>query len=309
MSKSNQQYWAKREEEAIKHRIADDERMAKELEKMYKMALKDIHKDIAEFYMKYAIKGGMTIQEAQKLASEMDVKEFAQYAKEYVKTKDFSPKANEELGLYNLKMKISRLELLEEQINMHLCSLYDDTTGYLYRQFNKAAYDQTKEQAGILGATSVLTRKDVEAIVNASFKVGTFSDNIWADKNKLKDKLMKSVVQSIVLGKHPDSLGGQFAKDMNVGLNSAKRILCTEVGQIQIAQQKANYIENDIDYYQIIREPGACKHCVNMGEDAKSIDGAPKYKVSELQPGVNAPLFHPYCRCSTIPVVDKYFKN
>lgn len=304
MSKSNKQYWAEREEEAIKRRTEEDERMAKELEKIYAQALKDIRKDIADFYVKYATKNGLTIQEAQKLASKMDVKEFAEQAKAYVKNKDFSDKANEELALYNLKMKISRLDLLEEQINMHLCGLYNDTTAYLYEKFNQAAIDEAKHQSGILGETTHLNPSVVMEIVNGSFKVGDFSDNVWADKNALKKRLAQAVTQSIVLGKHPNALAGQFAKDMKSSLASAKRILRTEIGQVQMAQQKANYKENGVKYYQIIREPGACEHCKNMGNDSSTIDDAPKFKVSEMQSGVNAPLFHPNCRCSTIPVIE-----
>lgn len=304
MSKSNQQYWAEREEEAIKRRIQSDKEMERELEKLYSQSLKDIRKDIADFYVKYAVKNGLTIQEAQKLASKMDVKEFAEQAKKYVKAKDFSDKANEELELYNLKMKISRLDLLEEQINMHLCGLYSDTTGYLYEKFNQAAIDEAREQAGILGETTPLSRKSVEKVVNGSFKVGDFSDNIWADKNKLKDELMKSVTQSIVLGKHPNALAGELAKNMGSSLSSAKRILRTEIGQIQIAQQMDCYEKNGVKYYQIIREPGACEKCKNMGNDSVTIDNAPVFKVSEMQSGVNAPLFHPNCRCATIPFVE-----
>lgn len=304
MSKSNQQYWAKREEEAIKRRIQSDDEMERELERLYSQALRDIRKDIADFYVKYAGKNGLTIQEAQKLASKMDVKEFAEQAKEYVKNKDFSDKANEELELYNLKMKISRLELLEEQINMRLCGLYNDTTEYLYEKFNQAAIDQAREQAGILGEATYLSQKAVEEVVNGSFKVGNFSDNIWADKNELKRALMKSVTQSIVLGKHPNALAGEFAKNMNSSLFSAKRILRTEIGQVQIAQQKASYKENGVKYYQVIREPGACEKCKAIGNDSSTIDDAPKFKVSEMQSGINAPLFHPNCRCSTIPVIE-----
>lgn len=303
MSKSNQQYWAERELDAIKVRMKSDEEAKEELIKIYKRALKAIQNDINGFYVRYATRNGLTIQEAQKLAAKMDVEEFAEQAKEYVKTRDFSDQANEELALYNLKMKISRLELLEQQINLNLCGLYDETDKYMKEQFNQSAYDETKRQAGILGEATQLTNKQVMQVVNASFKVGDFSDNIWADKRQLQKNLMNAITRSITLGENPRKLASDFAKEMNTSTNNAVRILRTEIGQVQIAQQKANYEENNIEYYQIIREPGACKHCIEMGNDAKTIDNAPKFKVSELVVGVNAPLFHPNCRCSTVPVV------
>lgn len=303
MSKSNQQYWAERELDAIKVRMKSDEEAKQELIKIYKRALKAIQNDINGFYVRYATRNGMTIQEAQKQASKMDVEEFAEQAKEYVKTRDFSDQANEELALYNLKMKISRLELLEQQINLNLCGLYDETDKYMKEKFNQSAYDETERQAGILGEATQLTDQQVMQVVNASFKVGDFSDNIWADKRQLQKNLMNTITRSITLGENPRKLASDFAKEMNTSANNAVRILRTEIGQVQIAQQKANYEENNIEYYQIIREPGACTRCVEMGNDSQTIDDAPKFKVSELVVGVNAPLFHPNCRCSTVPVV------
>lgn len=308
MSKFNQQYWADRELEAIKNRITDDERMKHELSAIYKRASRDIEREIYNFYARYASREGITIQEAQKRASKMDVEAFAERAKQYVKEKDFSDKANEELALYNLKMKVSRLELLSEQLNLVLTGLYDEQTGYLYDKFNEVARIEAKRQAGILGEGTQLSQKDLEAVVNGSFKVGDFSDNIWADKDALRVKLMQQVTRSIVMGEHPTKLARKLVDELGVSQRNAVRILRTEVGQIQIAQQEANYKENGIEYYQIIREPGACKYCRQMGEDSESINGAPKYKVSEMVPGVNAPLFHPNCRCSTIPVVKYPYK-
>ena len=308
MAKTNKQYWADRELEAIKNRITDDEKMKRELEAIYKTASRDIDREIYNFYARYATREGITIQEAQKRASRMDVEAFAERAKQYVKEKDFSDKANEELALYNLKMKVSRLELLSEQLNLILTGLYDEQTSYLYGQFNEAARKEAERQAGILGKGTQLSRKDLEAVVNGSFKVGDFSDNIWADKDALRTKLMQQVTQSIIMGEHPTKLAGKLADELGVSRRNAVRILRTEVGQVLIAQQAENYRENGIEYYQIIREPSACKYCKQMGEDSESIDGAPKYKVSEMVQGVNAPLFHPNCRCSTVPVVKYPYK-
>lgn len=304
MSKSNQRYWAEREEKNIRNRIHDDEIMKKKLTKLYQDALKEIEATINDFYVKYATNRGITVKEAQKRVSKMDVVKFSEKAKEYVKNKDFSDKANEELALYNLKMKINRLELLSEELNLLLCDLYNDTEKYLYEQFNKAAYEEVQRQAGLLGNSVQLTAEQLSVVVDNYFDVGDFSDNIWANKRRLLDKLNQTINRSITRGENPRKLAGQFAKEMNSSLASALRILRTEIGRVQIAQQKQNYEEYDIKYYQIITEPTACAKCKEFGNSHETIDDAPKYKVSDLMVGINAPVFHPNCRCSTIPVVD-----
>ncbi|WP_221627786.1 hypothetical protein, partial [Proteus mirabilis] len=105
----------------------------------------------------------------------MDVKRFERKAKEYVKNKDFSPQANKELKIYNLVMRVSRLELLKSQIGLELITLFDELDKWGYSQLSEAAKDEYLRQAGILGETvkenySSMVRK----IVNASFKSSEF---------------------------------------------------------------------------------------------------------------------------------------
>lgn len=304
MSKSNQQYWADREQDLIKHRIKDDKKMDKELEKLYKQALDDIDKQVNAFYGKYADKYGLTMEQARKIVNKTDVVKFANKAKEYVKNRDFSDRANKELELYNLKMRISRLELLEWEFNLMLTDLYNETEKYLVEQFYNAAQKEVERQAGILGKTVVMSKEDIMNLVNAGFPIGDFSDNIWKDKQRLQKELSRIIRQAIMLGESSQKRAGELAKACNSSMYSARRILRTEVGQIQIAQQKSSYEQHGVEMYQIITEPMGnrpCELCSRFGNPGSSIDGAPIYKVSEMMSGINAPLFHPNCRCSTVP--------
>lgn len=304
MSKSNQQYWADREQDLIKHRIKDDKKMDKELEKLYKKALDDIDKQVNAFYGKYADKYGLTMEQARKIVNKTDVVKFANKAKEYVKNRDFSDRANKELELYNLKMRISRLELLEWEFNLMLTDLYNETEKYLVEQFYNAAQKEVERQAGILGETVVMSKEDIMNLVNAGFPIGDFSDNIWKDKQRLQKELSRIIRQAIMLGESSQRRARELAKACNSSMYSARRILRTEVGQIQIAQQKSSYEQHGVEMYQIITEPMGnrpCELCSRFGNPGSSIDDAPIYKVSEMVSGINSPLFHPNCRCSTVP--------
>lgn len=309
MTKSNQQYWADREQDLIKHRIKDDKQMDKELEKLYKQALDDIDKQVNEFYGKYADKYGLTMEQAKKIVNKTDVVKFANKAKEYVKNKDFSDRANKELELYNLKMRISRLELLDWEFNLMLTDLYNQTEKYLVDQFYNAAQKEVERQAGILGETVIMSKEDIMDLVNAGFPIGDFSDNIWKDKQKLQKELSRIIRQAITLGESSQKRARELAKACDSSMYSARRILRTEVGQVQIAQQKSSYEQHGVEMYQIITEPQRnkpCSICSRFGESGGEIDDAPIYKVSDMISGVNAPLFHPNCRCSTVPYLPEY---
>ncbi|KTE93917.1 phage head morphogenesis protein, partial [Staphylococcus aureus] len=61
------------------------------------MMIKRIEKEINAFIVKYGDFAGVTLQEAQKIIDEFDVKAFQEEAKRLVENKDFSDRANEEL--------------------------------------------------------------------------------------------------------------------------------------------------------------------------------------------------------------------
>jgi hypothetical protein len=101
---NSRDYWLKREEEALKHRITDEKEYQKEIQQIYQNMLDACQKEIESFYAKYASAEGISIAEAKKRVSKHDVKAFERKAAKYVKEKDFSDKANEELRLYNATM-------------------------------------------------------------------------------------------------------------------------------------------------------------------------------------------------------------
>lgn len=101
-------------------------RYDKNVKEIYRRMLYDAQKEIESFYGRYASKEGITINEAKKRVSRMDVEAFSKTAKRMVETKDFSPQANAALRLYNLTMKVNRLELLKARIGLRLVDGFDE---------------------------------------------------------------------------------------------------------------------------------------------------------------------------------------
>ena len=111
--KTNAVYWKLRDEELknIVKEITYDEAYKKKLADLYKVAMADIQKDIDADLMRYAAKENLSLADAKKKISRLDMETFAAKAEKYVKEKDFSDIANEELRLYNVTMRTNRLEL------------------------------------------------------------------------------------------------------------------------------------------------------------------------------------------------------
>lgn len=68
-------------------------RYDKNVKEIYSRMLYDAQKEIEAFYGRYASQEGITISEAKKRVSGMNVEDFSKMAKRMVETKDFSPQA------------------------------------------------------------------------------------------------------------------------------------------------------------------------------------------------------------------------
>lgn len=291
-------YWRKREEKWIKQQIKEDAKQSKIIAEKYQKALDQIEKEISANWERFAGKEGVTLSDAKKMALEMDVKAFARKAKEYVKNKDFSKTANDELRLYNVTMRTSRLELLKSQIGLELIALSDDVDKYTAETLTKTGLKEAERQAGILGETVFSNYKTfVESVAFGSFQGATFSERIWGNNGALKADLDRLLVRSITQGRNPRELARELRNLFDSSKYEAERLMRTETARVQIEVQKKSYLENDVEEFEFVAEPSACSLC-------KPLDGK-TFKVSKMQSGLNASPMHPNCRCSTVPYMDR----
>lgn len=295
---SSKNYWREREERQRKLNIKNEAEYQKKLDDIYADMLENIEKEINGFYVKYAKSEGITMAEAKKRISEIDIEAYAKKAKRYVKNKDLSKKANDEMRYYNAAMKINRLELLKANIGMHLVGGYDELEKIFGDAFTQRTEEEMRKQAGILGKTIQNNGEKAEVIVNASYKNATWSERIWAHQSMLKSEIDKLLQEGLIQGKHPSVLARHLEKRFGVSASNAMRLMVTELARVQTEAQKQSFIQNGFEEYEYIacEKADACNQC-------RSLDGK-VFKVEDMMPGENAPPMHPYCHCSTAAHMD-----
>lgn len=298
----HQEYWAKREEEALKHYITDEKEYKKEIDRIYSEMLDNCQKEINAFYGKYADKEGITLAEAKKRVSKLDIAAYERKAKRYVKDKDFSAKANEEMRLYNLTMKVNRLEMLKANIGLEMIKGHDELEKFMGGILQGRAEDELKRQAGILGKTITNNAKAAHAIANASYKNATFSDRVWLYHDEMKADLSKMLKSGLIQGKNPNVLARELEKYVNGDAKggakfNAERLMRTELARVQTAAQKQSFERNGFEEYTFLANSGCCGSC-------QALNGK-HFKVANMMPGENAAPLHPFCRCSVAAYSDR----
>ncbi|GKS56395.1 minor capsid protein [Enterococcus mundtii] len=303
----SQDYFVKREKAWQEQQIKDDKKRMNEIKKRLQYAQDAIQKEIDAQWDSFSNGQKITRSEAMKRANEMDVKAFARKAKKYVKEKDFSPTANKELKLYNLTMRVNRLELLKANIGLELIATFNDMDKYFSGELTSAGLKELQRQAGILEMTIAKSgyAKLVEQVINSSFRAdgfATFSERLWMYQAELKADLDKLLVRSVTLGRNPKQLAPELKRFLtekgreNTRFNT-ERLMVTETTRVQIGIQERSYRDADITKYTFISEPSACRLCLPLNGKVFDVD--------KMEPGTNAPNMHPFCRCSTAPYVDR----
>lgn len=296
-SKDSRTYWRDREIEHAKSVLKDDKEIIKKLNDLYNDTAREIEKEINTMLSNYASKTGLSMADVKKRVSETDIRDYERKAARYVREKNFSDVANEEMAIYNLKMKISRLEMIQMHIDMELTALTDGAEKLIYDRIVKVGMDELKRQSGILGENFRFNREGVEYIAKRKFHGEDFSTRLWTNKNLLHDELQKRLAEAITKGQNPRVAARKLRQTVEQSVFNSERLLITETARVQSEVQMELFREAEFEQFEFITTESACDVCGPL--DGKI------FNVDEGMPGENMPPMHPFCKCSTAAYMDR----
>lgn len=295
-------YWRQREEAQRLLDMRSDAEREREYSALYKRAFDDVQREIDSFYARYAVAEDISIAEAHKRVSQLDIAAYSRRAKAYVEEKNFTDKANEEMRIYNLTMKVNRLELLKAKIALELVAKGSAEERHLRATLDEATRKELDRQSGILGDTVKhgADPAQIRRIVEGDFHNAKFSERIWSNNKLLQMAIEKELQTGLIQGRRPDYK--RVAQLFNASEYAAKRLLHTETKRVRTEAAKERYQENGIEDFEFMAlGPTPCDIC-------SELDGK-HFPVKKMVAGENAPPMHPNCRCSTAPWVDENAYN
>ncbi|MFW3582062.1 minor capsid protein [Staphylococcus caprae] len=298
-------YWEDRAKEIIDEESKSDYEIAQEIQRIVDEMNEDIENEINRFYTRYAINEGISFIEAKKKIDAVDVQMFQQKAKQYVENKDFSDKANAELRAYNTKMYVSREKLLQAQLGLIVTYAYAQIEQSMYNYMESAYYRALEQQAGILGKTLQVSINDVKTIIFTPFEGHKWSTRLWSDMDVVRRHVQKTTRHVLLRGRHPYEFVKDLRKDTGATTYNMKRLLLTETARVQTLASKKHMLEQhgpDAEYeYHAKIDSKTTKTCRGLNKKV--------FKVKDMQPGVNAPPMHPFCRSAVAPHIDPNWRD
>jgi len=297
-------YWEEREQAWIEANKKSDEVRTKQIEYLIDRTMNRCNREIEAFYARYAKKNEMTIADAKKAVKQADIDYLAQKAKEYVASKNFSEQANAEMALYNLTMKVNRLEWLKANLGMEITSSMSEMQKYFEDSLSEETLKSFEHYSGILGKTVHHPADRAKTIIDASWQTAKWSDNIWQYQASLKYHLYDLLQQNLIQGRHPNVLAREVKKAFEVTRYQAERLMRTETARVQTQAAGESLTANGYDHFIFIADMSerTCQTCFGLNGSV----GA----VKDLKSGTNAPPIHPNCRCSIAAYMpDDEFKK
>ena len=308
----NKDYWLQRKIERNKRSIKEEEELLREIYKLLEECYEATMNNIYRFYGKFATEEGITIAEAQKLLSPIELKECADRIKRLVEVIDNidtstpfgkarKKQIEREVRILRGRGRITREQLLNDAINeewIKTALKMDEELGKLLEKQYERAFKEGLEDAGVK-TTKIPVNTIQSAILRPTFAYH-FSDTIWKNKDKLiafiNTELRRGIVQGIDVRKTTKKL----QETMQVQKYQAKRLVVTET---QVAQQSGaleGYRKSGVvEKVRVISagDKRVCGECIDKDDTIMPL--------AEAVVGDTIPPFHPNCRCTVVPYFEK----
>ncbi len=303
-------YWQERFLKEEQRRNKDARVYLGVIEKQYDKALRNIEKDINDWYARLAKNNDISLKDAKMLLSKNELKEFHRTIEEYIqkgKENAVSQEWMKQLENASAKVHISKLEALKVQIQNEIEGLYGERLkgmeDYLERVYGDTYYRtvfSVQQGLGIGWSLASLDTNRINQIIHKPWAVDgkNFSERLWEDKTKLINTLHTGLTQNIIRGFSPDNLIKQIAKEFGVKKSVAGRLVMTESAAYSSKAQEQCFKDLDVEKYEIIATLDTSTSAICREMDGKV------FLMKDYLVGVTANPFHPNCRTVTAPYFE-----
>ena len=301
---SNKSYWLKRSEELDKVATKVEKEVMKELSALYRDAFRSIEKEVNDFMMKYAVDHKLDYATVTQMLTPIDLAEYNQKIEElYAMYRDTgSEYIKIEIDRLNARAKITRLQALQDAINVELTKVTHEYQMTLEDTLIGLFTEQYKEVSELMGVMApVINREAIKTIIEYPYAGKMFSDRIWDNKDALVKYIKQNLTAGIIRGDSIQKMSRQLKKDLNVLYYQAERLVRTETNYAMNQGHLKGYADSGVvEKYEFLAAIDSRTSKLCKKQNGKV------YKLSEATVGVNYPPVHCNCRSTVIPVLEDW---
>lgn len=306
---STEKYWERRHLQVKAKEIKNTEAYEKALQPELNGLYRELHAEMEKWYVKYANNREMTKEEAVEDLAGVNSKDWGMTLERFERNAK-KGRYPDRLDKEYYRSRVARLQDLEQQLQQVAQPYASRETGRmrdgLTKQFENTYmwtnYTVQASKGNFTANFAHFNEAQLRMVVSNPWgKDGKdFSKRIWKNyQQDLPEMLRDSVLKSTLMGYGPQKASQLFhAKFQNFKRSNVHRLVTSEMGHVAEEAAAKGYEENEIEQYEYMAtlESHTCDVCGRL-------DGQ-KFKLSERKDGINYPLIHPYCRCTTVPYLE-----
>ncbi|MDE6724648.1 MAG: minor capsid protein [Ruminiclostridium sp.] len=311
----NSEYWQERfkQLEEAQNKLA--QKAFKEVEAKYRAAQRALEGKINTWYHQLANNNGISMAEARKPLSALELANFKLDVHDYIKYgkgNGLSGQWIKQLENASAKLRISKYDALRIQTQQSLENLFAKQTNIVsaaMKEVYQSGYYHTafEVQKGFGVGWDILgiDQNQLEKVIAKPWAVDgkNFSERIWSNKQRVIAEVNNELTKNILLGADPKRATDSIAGKLNACKSGAGRLVMTEGAYFGSAAQKDCFEELGVEEYEVVATLDK-----NTSEICRSLDGK-RFPVKEFRVGVTAPPFHPWCRSTVCPCFDDDFEE
>lgn len=298
------EYWKKRALFAKKKQLEASADYEAAMQSRLRNLEHDIEKEALGYLQRYANENNVGLKQAASVLGNINSTKWSMTLEEFER-KAKAGGYEKELNAEYYKSRMFRLQQLHEQM-VELSKKYGMAEQLrmqkgLAKQYQNSYYLDAYNKYRATGQLDIklnhFNEQQLENIVYRPWKGSDFSKRIWKEYTEvLPDELTDALLRGTLFGYSPSKVVRMIRdRFQKVSERDLHRLVITEMGHAAEEATAQFYKDSDIEQYQYLAtlESHTCDQCAHLDERI--------FNVKDKREGINYPLIHPYCRCTTVP--------
>lgn len=302
-------YWKHRQVQDVFHVFQKAEDTADQISKIYLKTSRYLSLQADGIFEKYKAKHGLSEAEARRLINTLQ----SQASLDELLRKLRNDKQNQsgqdllsQLEAPAYQARIEHFRQMQNQLDLIMQNVYqqerDFNTSFYTDLANEAYYRSIyniQQRADAAFSFSHVSAKTIDKVVNSRWSGENYSERIWGNTHSLSEALKEELLINFVTGRTNRDASQIIANKFGQGASISRRLVRTESNYVSTEMNFQAYKECGVEKYQYLATLDLRTSLICRDLDGKI------FSVSKRQTGTNCPPMHPWCRSTTISVMDE----
>lgn len=306
----NASYWERRAAQRMVDYMAEAEKTASDLGQAYYAASESMKDDMHRIFGNFQRAFEISEAEAKRIFAEIGNDNAMKTLREAAMK--ISDPEKRQLALDALTSapaytwRIARLDDMIGNVSETCNRLYNTdlkkTTDFLGEitgtAYNRTVYDLQVGTGTVGAAFDLLPESRINQILKTNWCGKNYSSRIYADVKDMESKLKQTLLESMMTGESEHKIAEKVSERWQIGYNDARRLIRTETNYVSNQAELESYRSAGVKEYTFVAVLDS-----RTSEICQELDGK-RFPVDQAKVGVNLPPMHPYCRSTTIAVIE-----